>query len=101
MTIALRLIHIFAGVFWAGAVFFVTSFLLPSIRDAGPAGAAVSRQLIVIRKYPRTVFIIAILTVLSGLALYGHNVSISNGAFARSRAGMTYGIGGIVAILTL
>jgi uncharacterized membrane protein len=101
MIIALRLIHVFAGVFWAGAVFFVASFLMPSIRDAGPAGGEVARQLIGIRKYPRAVFIIALITVLSGIALYGMNISMSNGAFARSRAGMTYGIGAIAAVLTL
>ena len=101
MMLALRLIHVLAGVFGAGTVFFAVSFLLPSMRDAGPAGAAVSRQLIGIRKYPMKILIIAILTVLSGFAMYGMNISMSGGAFARSRAGMVYGIGGVAALLTL
>lgn len=101
MMIAFRLIHVFAGVFWAGAVFFAVSFLLPSVRDAGPAGGAVMRHLVGIRKYPRAMFIVAIVTTVSGFALYGLNISLSNGAFARSRAGMTYGLGGVAAILTL
>ncbi len=87
--------------FWAGTVFFFVSFLLPSMRDAGPAAGAISKQLIAVRKYPRAILAIAILTVLSGFALYGVNVSLSNGAFARSRSGMVYGIGGIAATVTI
>jgi uncharacterized membrane protein len=101
MMIVLRLIHILAGVFWAGTVFFFASFLLPSMRDAGPAAGAISKQLIVVRKYPRAILIIAILTVLSGFALYGMDVSRSAGAFARSRSGMVFGIGGFAALLTI
>jgi uncharacterized membrane protein len=101
MMIVLRLIHVLAGVFWAGTVFFFASFLLPSMRDAGPAAGAVSKQLIVVRKYPRAILAIALLTVLSGFALYGLDVSLSNGAFARSRAGMVFGLGGIAATLTI
>jgi uncharacterized membrane protein len=101
MMIVLRLIHILAGVFWAGTVFFFASFLLPSMRDAGPAAGAVTKQLIAVRKYPRAILIIASLTVLSGFALYGMDISMSNGAFARSRTGMVFGIGGISATLTI
>ena len=101
MMIALRLVHILAGVFWAGTVFFFASFLLPSMRDAGPAAGAISKQLIVVRKYPRAILTIAILTVLSGFALYGLDISLSNGAFARSRSGMVFGLGGIAATLTI
>ncbi|HEY9230261.1 MAG TPA: hypothetical protein VIP11_26655 [Gemmatimonadaceae bacterium] len=101
MIIALRLLHILAGVFWAGAVFFVAVFLLPSIRDSGPSGGAVMRQLVGVRKYPIFVFVFALITVLSGAALYMRNVSLSAGAFARSNAGMTYGIGALAALVTL
>jgi uncharacterized membrane protein len=101
MMIALRLLHILTGVFWAGAMFFAVSFLFGSIRDAGPAGNAVARQLIGVRQYPKKIFIIALLAVLSGFALYYQNISMSDGAFARSRAGMVYGLGGVAAVLTL
>src|SRR4051812_34319577 len=101
MLIALRLIHIFAGVFWAGTVFFFVSFLLPSMRDAGPGAGPVTKQLIAVRKYPMKIFIIALVTTLSGIGLYGMDNSMSNGAFARSRSGMTLGIGGLAALLTL
>ena len=101
MIYALRLIHVFAGVFWAGAVFFVASFLLPSVEAAGPGAGPVMRQLDAVRKYPTKVFIVALVTVLSGLWLYYRNNSMSAGAFARSHSGMTYGVGAIAALLTL
>jgi uncharacterized membrane protein len=101
MIYVLRLIHVFAGVFWAGAVFFVASFLLPSVEAAGPGAGPVMRQLVGVRKYPMKVFIVALVTVLSGLWLFYHNNSVSAGAFARSHSGMTYSIGAIAALLTL
>ncbi|MFN8423525.1 MAG: hypothetical protein U0470_09135 [Anaerolineae bacterium] len=39
LIIVLRLIHILFGVFWAGSIFFIVSFMLPTARAAGPAGA--------------------------------------------------------------
>ena len=34
----LRILHIAVGVFWVGSVVFLSAFLTPSIRAAGPAG---------------------------------------------------------------
>ncbi len=36
MDIALRILHIIFGVFWAGAIFFVALVLLPMLRSSGP-----------------------------------------------------------------
>ena len=36
--VVLRVLHIAAGVFWAGAIMFFGLFLEPSIRAAGPGG---------------------------------------------------------------
>ena len=101
MMIVLRIIHILFGVFWAGGAFVAAMFLVPSVRAAGPAGGAVMRQLMEVRKFPIYAIVFGLLTVLSGLWMYFHDNSISNGTFAKSRAGMTYGIGAIAAILTL
>jgi uncharacterized membrane protein len=98
--IVLRLIHILTGAFWAGALFFVAGFLVPSANVSGPAGAVMMRQVMGVRKFPVFVGIAATLTVLSGLTMYWHNTSISAGSFARSRGGMTYGLGGLAALIT-
>ena len=101
MIITLRIIHILLGVFWAGAAFFSAMFLVPSVRAAGPAGGPVMRQLMEIRKFPIYAMVFGLITVLSGLTMYWYDNHVSNGSFAKSRAGMTYGVGALTAILTL
>ena len=101
LTIVLRFLHIFAGVFWMGAVFMSEVFLIPTARATGPAGMQFMGHLVRAKKYPVRVVGAAIVTVLAGLGLYWHNVAISNGAWAQTRAAMIYGIGGAAAILAL
>jgi uncharacterized membrane protein len=101
LMIVLRLLHIILGVFWAGAAFFAAMFLVPSVRAAGPAGGPVMRQLMEVRKYPIYATTFGLVTVITGLWMYFNDNSISNGSFARSHAGMTYGLGAVTAILTL
>jgi uncharacterized membrane protein len=101
MMIVLRIVHILLGVFWAGGAFFAAMFLVPSVRASGPAGGSVMRQLMEVRKFPIYAMVFGLLTVISGLWMYLHNNSVSGGSFAKSYAGMTYGIGAITAILTL
>lgn len=101
MMIALRLLHILLGVFWAGAAFFAAMFLVPSVRAAGPAGGPVMRQLMEVRKFPIYAMVFGLVTVITGLWMYFHDNSVSGGAFARSHAGMAYGLGAVTAILTL
>jgi hypothetical protein len=38
ITIILRLVHILAGVFWAGTVFLMAGFLVPTMRATGREG---------------------------------------------------------------
>jgi len=101
MMIALRLLHVLLGVFWAGAVFITAGFLLPSAQAAGPAAGPMMRQLIAVRRLPAVSMITAILTVLSGLGMYWRNYSLSHGAWASSTQGMTFGVGAVTALITL
>ena len=102
MMILLRLIHILAGVFWAGAAFFVATILLPSIKAAGPAGGPVMREVVGVRKFPVVASIAGLLTILSGGWMYWHNISVSQGkSWAGSVPGMTYGVGALAAIVTM
>jgi len=99
--IVFRLLHILSGVFWAGAVFVATGFLLPTVRATGPAGAPFMRHLMGVQKFSVRVASAAITTVLSGLVLYFIDTRLSAGAFARSRSGQVFGLGGLSAILAL
>ena len=86
--ILLRLVHVLCGVFWAGALMFVVTFLEPSIRASGPEGAKVMRALIQ-RKYLNWIPILAAITILSGLWLMWIVSGGFAGAWFKSGAGMT------------
>ena len=96
--VALRLVHVIAGVIWVGAAFVLAAYVIPSVRAAGPAGGAVMRQITQVRKLPALMTWVTWLTVLSGVALYWR---LSNGfapAFFRSGMGIVFGIGGLLGI---
>ena len=99
--IVLRIIHIGAGVFWAGAIFVNEGFLLPTMKATGPTGAPFMRHLMGVKKYPVRIATSGVLVILSGLALYWLNGSLASGAWYRSRPAMVYGIGGLSAIIAL
>jgi uncharacterized membrane protein len=101
LMIVLRLIHILAGVFWAGSVFFVVRFLLPALRASGPAGGQVMEQIGGKLRYGTAAAGAGLLTILSGVGMYWRNIKMSSGTWASSAPGVTYGIGAIAAIVAL
>lgn len=100
MLILLRLIHILFGVFWVGAAIFNAVFLIPAVRALGPAGGPVMQEIAGKRKLPIYFLGAGILTVLSGIGLFWHDSRGSNG-FMRSGGGMTFAIGGAIALVTI
>lgn len=95
--VVLRILHIVTGVFWAGAIFFIVSFLLPTFKAVGPDAGKVFAEL---RR--RNMFnwlpIIALVTIATGLWMYMIRMgSISN--WAATREAMTLGGGAVSAIL--
>ena len=97
LLITLRIIHIVTGVFWAGALFFFVSFLLPTFKAVGPDAGKVFGELRrrgLFNKLPA----IAVVTILSGLWMYSIRMQGSS-AWAAGREGMTLGIGAVSAII--
>jgi hypothetical protein len=68
--IVLRILHVGLGVFWAGAMIFNALFLEPSVRAAGPEGGKVMQALLQ-RRFLTIMPLVALLTILSGIGLYG------------------------------
>jgi uncharacterized membrane protein len=95
MIIVLRLLHVVGGLLWVGSVALAVLFVAPTAGAIGPAGGQFMGYLVNKTKFPVYV------TVLAGLALYWHDMSISGGSFASSPMGMTYGIGGAFAVVAL
>lgn len=99
MFLTLRVLHIVTGVFWAGAVFYLISFLAPAFREVGPDGAKVFAALRRRRMFT-WVPVIASVTVVSGLLLYGFRMG-SGTEWARTREAMWLGLGAVTGIVAL
>jgi uncharacterized membrane protein len=100
LVTALRLVHIFGGVYWAGTVFFFVTFLEPSIRSLGPDGGKVMIRLFE-RGYLKLVPAVAIMTVLSGLWLLWILSSGFSPEYMGSSIGMALSTGATFAIIAL
>jgi uncharacterized membrane protein len=98
LTTILRLLHIGAGVFWAGALFFNAILLEPAMRQLGPQGGAVM-QALVRRGMQRLMLGSAVVTILAGLALISRDAQASNGEWMGSPMGITISIGALLAIV--
>jgi hypothetical protein len=95
----LRLVHILGGVFWVGSAVFMAAFLAPTVRAIGPAGGQVMQQLAQVRKLPIYMMSAMALTLLSGITLYWRASGGFTNTWPSSGAGITYGIGGVLALL--
>jgi uncharacterized membrane protein len=99
MLILFRIIHVLAGVFWVGTAVFAAAFLVPTVRAIGPAGGSVMQQLAQVRKLPLYLMAAMILTLLSGIGLYSRASGGFSNAWMQSGPGMTFGIGGALALI--
>ena len=101
MLLTLRLIHILAGAFWAGTAIFTAAFLLPTIRALGPQGGPVMRHIAQVRKLPVYFLVAGVLTVISGIGLYSISSAGFSNSWMRSGPGITFGIGGVLALTAM
>src|SRR5215204_6573129 len=99
MLILFRIIHVLAGVFWVGTAVFTAAFLVPTVRAIGPAGGPVMQQLAQVRKLPLYLMAAMILTLLSGIGLYSRASGGFSNGWMQSGPGMTFGIGGALALV--
>lgn len=97
MFLALRIVHILTGVFWAGSVFFLVSFLQPAFRDVGPDGAKVFGALRARRMFTWTP-VMALFAILSGLWMYMVRMGGAPG-WAGTREAMALGTGAVASLL--
>jgi len=97
----LRAIHIGVGVFWIGSVLLVTIYLLPAARATGAAGGEFLQELMLRRKLPAHLIWSGFVTILAGVGLYMHNMSLSHGAWARTPMGIGISVGAVAAIIGL
>ena len=96
--IALRLIHIFSGVFWVGVSFFNIQYLQPSVRATGANGQKLMQHLTQRTRFLNAVYGSATLSMLSGLLMYGILFGFRPAAMLKPY-GLVLGIGGLAGVI--
>jgi len=96
-TIVLRLLHIFAGVFWIGAIWMMVGFLQPTAEATGPDGQKFMQRLFQSR-LPMAMSAAAGTNILAGLLLYWKDSGGLRLDWITTRAGLTFTVGGLSAI---
>lgn len=99
LMLALRLAHVAGGIMWAGAALLMAGFVVPAARGAGADGFL--PRLMGDRRAGLYMMATAVVTILSGIALYARMSALTQGTFAESDQGITLGIGGIAGVLAL
>jgi uncharacterized membrane protein len=100
MLLILRLIHLLLGAFWVGSAVFLAAFLEPSLRTSGPAAGKVMLE-IMKRSYSAVIASVALLTILSGFALFMIDAAGLDSTWTKSRAAHGYSVGAAAAVIAL
>lgn len=98
LMIALRIIHIFSGVFWAGTSFFMISFVTPSVIATGQEGQKFMQQLAFRTRFAAAMLGVSVLTILSGLVMYWEIFGFKLSAL-RTGYGLTLTLGALSALI--
>ncbi len=93
--IVLRLVHILAGVYWAGAAFFLADFVTPSVRATGETGQKFMQHLGLKTRLSPSLALASTLTFFSGLLMYMRLFGMRRDALA-SGPGLFLFLGGVV-----
>jgi len=98
--IVFRVLHIAAGVAWAGSVFLFVVLIQPSAAAIGPAAGPFMMELLGRRKLVTWLLSLGGTTVVAGLLLYWRDADGLDGlaAFASTRYGVALTIGALAAI---
>jgi uncharacterized membrane protein len=100
LMVILRLIHIFAGVFWVGATFMLISFIQPTVSATGEIGQQFMGHLSSRTKFSQMMAGAGTLSLLSGSAMY-YIIFGDRGVAINSGYGLSLTIGGIFGLVAL
>jgi hypothetical protein len=98
--IVFRIIHITAGVAWAGSVFLFVVYVQPSAAAIGPAGAPFIAELLGRRRLVDRLLLFGAVTIAGGAVLYWRawDAAGSLGDWIGSRFGAVLTVGAVAAI---
>ena len=101
LMLILRLTHIFAGVFWAGATLTSSFYLRPITEATGEAGQKVMDYLYIKARLSTAMTLAAILTILAGYSMYWIDSNGFSSPWTHSGPGIGFGIGDAAGLLGL
>jgi uncharacterized membrane protein len=96
----LRVVHVVAAIFWAGAALFVTHFLEPAVRDLGPDGGRVM-QALQKRGFLTAMPAMGVLTLVSGFWLYWRDFGRFHPGPGAAGAEIVFAVGALASVLAL
>lgn len=97
--VALRIIHIFGGVFWVGAAWMTAGFLLPTAEAIGSDAEKFMTYITVKRRYPTFIGIAAGFNMLAGVLLYWHDSAGLQSIWITTPTGLGETFGALCAIV--
>ncbi len=100
LFLSLRAAHILLAALWLGAAFLLSMFVMPAVREVGPAGGQFMATLQK-RKLHAFMAGTALLTVLSGIWLYWIFTAGLQKEAMFSAGGLAFGIGGLCGLLAM
>ncbi len=98
-VILLRIVHIFAGVFWVGAGATFVLFIAPTAAATHPESQKFVNYLIQQRRFVTAILIAATLAILAGLLLYWRDSAGFQGSWILSPTGLGLTAGALAAFL--
>jgi uncharacterized membrane protein len=99
--IALRIVHIFAGVFWVGATWMTAGFLAPAAEAIGSDAEKFLAYINHRRRLPSIIGASAGLNILAGLLLYWHDSTGLQLSWITTPTGLGFTFGASFAIITM
>ncbi len=98
LMIALRIVHVGAGVWVGGAALFFF-YIEPTLNSLGPDAEKFVDELVNRRKVPIYFVVASTLVVVAGLILYWRASNGLQSAWVTSPTGLAFGLGGLAALL--
>ncbi|MBV6395134.1 MAG: hypothetical protein HFACDABA_00705 [Anaerolineales bacterium] len=99
LMLALRVVHIGAGIFWGGAALMMNYFWGPTVRATGLAGQQFAGHLMLKTKFVNVMTAMATLTILSGAGLFWVASNGLNSAWLKSGMGIGFALGGLFGLV--
>jgi len=99
LMIALRLVHIVAGILWGGGALIMEFFIGRTITETGEVGQKFVQHLMNKVRFHTFMTAMAFSTILAGAALYWIDSNGFSSAWVRSGAGTGFGIGAVFGLI--